>query len=286
MELITNALIKSLEQIMPFIISEDIGTGDITTEALDLDTHHGKAKITVKQDIILCGLPCIEYLLKKNSCNSLESKFKDGDFIPSGEEIVIIKGNLSDILRLERICLNILQQLSGIASLTYQFIQQIPLTNKKTKILDTRKTTLGMRVLEKYAVKMGGGTNHRMGLYDMYMIKDNHIVAAGGISSAVKKILSCQKINKKIEVECKTLKQVKESINLPIQVIMLDNMSLLECKDAMKIIPPHIQTEISGDMTLNKVAKFADLNPDFISVGAITHSSPNVNISMSVENKN
>ena len=273
---------------MPVIISEDIGTGDITTEDLGLASHFGEAEVMARQDMILCGLPCIEYLFKKNSHSLLEikSKFKDGDLVSSGEEIAIIKGGLADILKLERISLNLLQQLSGIASLTYRFVQQIPLPNKKTKILDTRKTTPGMRILEKYAVKMGGGANHRMGLYDMYMIKDNHIVAAGGISPAVKKIVSHQKANKKIEVECKTLEQVRESINLPIQIIMLDNMSLSQCENAMRITPPHIQIEISGDMTLAKVAKFSALNPDFISVGAITHSSPNANISMSIKNKN
>lgn len=270
-----------IKNLIDLALSEDIGSGDITSQALILGSLTGKAVIVAKQQGIITGLE-----VAKKVFQSVDSRIvfkylkKDGERINAGEEIAIIQGKVRSILSAERTALNFLQRLSGIASLTAKYAESVKGT--KAKVIDTRKTTPGMRILEKYAVKMGGGENHRMGLYDMVLIKENHIKAAGGISKAVKKARSkCGK--RKIEVEVRDFKEVIEASLTETDWIMLDNMNVREMEKAVSLIRSanrKIKIEASGGVTLKNVRTIALTGVDFISVGALTHSAPALDLSL------
>jgi nicotinate-nucleotide pyrophosphorylase (carboxylating) len=262
-------------------LSEDLGKGDITSQTLIKDNLTGKAIIIAKQDGIIAGLDVAKTVFKIVDKKTIfQPSKKDGERVKTGDQIAIIRGKVTSLLSAERTALNFLQRLSGIATLTSEYVYQVKGT--RAKILDTRKTTPGLRVLEKYAVKMGGGTNHRMGLYDMILIKENHIKAAGGIGEAMRKARASIK-KTKIEVEVSNLREVIEAVASSPDWIMLDNMNPREMKKAVNIIRsenPGIKIEASGGVSLKNVRKIALNGVDFISVGALTHSAPALDLSM------
>lgn len=269
-----------LEEIIKFGVAEDQPSGDITTDNLDLGNRKVKAKLIAKEDLVLSGKNVFaRAMVELEPMGEFKWYFEDGQTVLRGQTVCLIKGNASGLLKGERLALNLLGHLSGIATYTKIFVQKAAHT--KTKILDTRKTTPLLRELEKKAVRDGGGTNHRMNLSEYVMIKDNHIQAAGGISAAVKKIRSHE--NTPIEVEVSDLDQVKEAVDLKVNRIMLDNMDNEQMRDALKLIPPWIETEASGNITLDRVKSIAELGVNFISVGAITHSAPNADFSLRFE---
>jgi nicotinate-nucleotide pyrophosphorylase (carboxylating) len=280
-----NLDINKIRPIIELALKEDIGSGDITSENLFPDNQIIKAKIISRQQGILCGLDVIKILYEiVNKDIRLISNFKDGDKIKENSISTIVKGPVKDILSTERTVLNFLGRLSGIATLTNQYVERVK--DYKTKILDTRKTTPCLRYLEKYAVRCGGAINHRMGLYDMVIIKDNHIEIAGSIKNAVKKIR--EKIGKDIlvEVEAETLEQVKEILETDANWIMLDNMELETIKKAVKLINNKKIIELSGGIILENIDEIAETGPDYISVGALTHSVKSLNFSMEIKKLN
>lgn len=258
-------------------LKEDMPHGDVTTDSLAVRPKQGEATLKAKMDLVLSGAHVFE-----ETMNFLEPQvrikwhFNEGDFVYKGQNICSIEGNLIQVLKAERTALNFLGRLSGIATLTRQYVKETEGT--KTKILDTRKTTPLLRELEKRAVSHGGGTNHRLNLSDAVMIKDNHIAMMGGITKAVERLR--QHCDLPIEVEATTIEQVKECVSLNIHRILLDNMSNELLTEALKYIPPNIQTEASGNMTLPRIKSVALIGVDFISVGALTHSAPNADVSL------
>lgn len=267
----------TLLELIKAAIREDMPTGDLTTESMGLPPRMGRAKLIAKQDMILSGANCFEQSVHALEPNAkLKWHFEEGDSILNKQIICTIQGDLIQILKAERVALNFLMHLSGIASLTRQFVQKAE--KHGTKILDTRKTTPGYRDLEKRAVVHGGGMNHRMNLSTAILIKDNHIAVMNGISNAVKRVQ--EHTNLPIEVEARTLEDVKECVDLKVHRILLDNMNNELLQRALKIIPSSIQTEASGNMNLERVESVAALGVNFISVGALTHSAPSADISL------
>ncbi|MCX8009653.1 MAG: carboxylating nicotinate-nucleotide diphosphorylase [Ignavibacteria bacterium] len=276
-ELIKDLIKKSLR--------EDIGTGDITTLATIPQKQIGQGVFLCKEAGILAGTDVIKFIVNQFS-STLSVKFfkKDGEKICFKEEFGIISGSLSEILTLERTLLNFLQRMSGVATFTSKFVEKIKGTN--AKILDTRKTIPGWRYLDKLAVKIGGGSNHRFGLYDMFLIKDNHIAIVGGITEAVKRCRDYMKRRNrrfKIEVETKNLDEVKEALDNKVDIIMLDNFSLENILSAVKLISKKCKIEVSGNVNLDTVEAIAKTGVDFISVGAITHSAKALDISLEIK---
>ncbi|MBN2380689.1 carboxylating nicotinate-nucleotide diphosphorylase [candidate division WOR-3 bacterium] len=272
---------EEIAEVVRIVLSEDIGSGDATTLATIPEESCNKAVILCKQEGVFAGMPVVEEVFSQVE-ERIEVDFmvKDSDVISKGQEIARISGPARGILTAERTALNFLQRLSGIATLTSRFVERVQGT--KAKILDTRKTTPGLRVLEKYAVRCGGGYNHRMGLYDMVMIKDNHIAAAGSITNAVKSVLDTHS-DLKIEVECKSLDEVKEALSVGgLDRIMLDNMSLDTMKEAVSLVSGRVELEASGGVTLETVAGIAATGVDYISVGALTHSAKALDISLEI----
>jgi nicotinate-nucleotide pyrophosphorylase (carboxylating) len=208
-------------------------------------------------------------------------KVKDREKFKQRQIIAELKGNTRTMLTGERTALNFLCRLSGIATLTRKFIDQV--SHTKVKIFDTRKTTPNLRILEKYAVKIGGGVNHRFGLYDMILIKDNHIQAAGGITNAIKRAQTGNKAKLLIEVETKNISEVKQALALKVPWIMLDNMNLKQIRQAVKLVRGRAKLEVSGGVNIRKVRKIAETGVDYISVGALTHSAPIIDMSMEFE---
>ena len=257
---------------------EDIGYKDITTDNLPFDKEV-EASIVAKEEGIIAGLEFAkEVFLLVDQNVSFPFSLKDGTYVKKKQEILRIKGRAKSILKGERLALNILQRLSGIATTTNRYVEKIK--DLKTQLLDTRKTTPGFRAFEKYAVSVGGGKNHRFALYDMVMIKDNHIALAGSIKTAVAEIKKRVSPMVKIEVETSNLKEVKEALEANVDVIMLDNMSIEKMKEAVKIINGKALTEASGNITLENIREVALTGVDFISSGAIIHSSKWLDISL------
>jgi nicotinate-nucleotide pyrophosphorylase (carboxylating) len=272
---------SKVKHLIRLALSEDIGKGDLTSEALVGNDLSGKAVIVSKQEGILAGLEAAKLVFQVVDPKIIFRSLKqDGESIKKGDKIALILGRVKSILSAERTALNFLQRLSGIATLTAKYVEQIKGT--KAKILDTRKTTPGLRILEKYAVKAGGGENHRMGLFDMILIKENHVKAAGGVSNAIKKARSKYR-KKRIEVEVRNLNEVREAIQSVPDWIMLDNMKIQEIKKAVRVIRsagPEIKIEASGGINLRNVHRIALAGVDFISVGALTHSAPALDLSL------
>jgi len=275
---------KEIDTIIETALTEDIGSGDITTEAIFNEYQSTSAVIIAKEDGILAGIDVAERVFKRVD---LDVNFKmlvsDGENICRGVNVVRINGDVRSILKAERTALNFLGRMSGIATLTYEFAKRIKGT--EVKILDTRKTAPGLRILEKYAVNAGGGYSHRMGLYDMFLIKDNHIKAAGGLDKAIKRVIEFRKgkrKNFKIEAEAENIEQVKTALSEGVDRIMLDNMNLRMIKKAVEIAKGKIEIEVSGNVNLNNVSEIALLGVDYISIGSITHSAKIVDFSLSI----
>ena len=270
-----------IDKIIEQALLEDIGTGDITTEFIIPSNLKAKGIIKTSEEGVVAGLDIICLVFKKLDPEiCFQSKIKDGKNILPGEVLAKIAGSARTILKGERVALNFLQRMSGIATITSKFCQEVK--DLPVRIVDTRKTTPGLRILEKYAVRMGGGYNHRFGLYDAVLIKDNHIAAAGGIKSAVNSVRKQISHTVNIEVEVENLSQLQEALEMKVDIIMLDNMNLETVKEAVKMVKGEVLIEASGGITLEKVRKIAQTGVDLISVGALTHSVKSLDISMEI----
>ncbi|OGC03571.1 nicotinate-nucleotide diphosphorylase (carboxylating) [candidate division WOR-1 bacterium RIFOXYA12_FULL_43_27] len=273
---------KSLNHLIKKALEEDVGSGDITTNAIVPENKIAKAKIIAKEEGIIAGLPLakLTYEVLDKKVRFI-SKVKDGCRVKSGTVIAEISGPARAILTGERLALNFLQHLSGIATLTNKFKAQSSKCKNKVEILDTRKTMPLWRGAEKYAVACGGGTNHRMGLYDAILIKDNHIAIAGGIEKAICKAQAQAQAKVRIEVEAKRISEVKEAIKIGVDRILLDNMNIKTLKQAVALCKKSkIKTEASGGVNLKNVAAIAKTGVDYISIGALTHSAKALDISL------
>ncbi len=272
-----------IEDFIDNAISEDIGDGDHTSEACIPEDARGKLKLLVKDSGILAGIKVAEMIFRKLDPGMVFSRLlNDGHEIKPGDIAFFVEGNAVALLKSERLVLNVMQRMSGIATKTNKYVRE--LSGLHVKILDTRKTTPGMRMLEKEAVKIGGGENHRFGLYDMILIKDNHIDLAGGIDKAITRAVEYKKKLKKklkIEVEARSINDVKEILRLGnIDRIMLDNFSVKDTKETVKLIGGKYETESSGNITLKNIRAFAECGVDYISVGDLTHHITSLDMSL------
>ena len=269
-----------INELVEKTLSEDIQNGDITTRNIFKDNKNVVAEVIARESMVLCGLEIFQAIFNKltNKVTFTSCEYKDGDEVSAEDTIIKIQCGVIPLLEGERSALNILQWLSGIATLTRKFVQKAA----PVKVLDTRKTTPGLRVFEKYAVKCGGGTNHRFGLYDQVLIKDNHIEAAGSISNAMNHVRNNINQDKKCEIEVKNLEEVQEAINNKADIIMLDNMSFETIQKSVSLINGKSKIEISGGITYEKLAEISKTGADYVSVGALTHSAPAVDISMKI----
>jgi len=259
---------------------EDIGPGDITSEAVIPDEASATAEIIAKQDLVLAGILIIREVFRKlDPWVQFTPLAHDGSKVQSGSIIAQVQGRTRSLLAGERVALNLLQHLSGIATHTAKFVEI--LKGSRAEILDTRKTLPGLRALEKYAVRMGGGRNHRFGLYDGVLIKDNHIEAVGGIKEAVSLAKAGHHLAR-IEVEVENLKDLEEALNAKADIIMLDNMSIADMTEAVRIVNGRVALEASGNVTLDNVREIAETGVDMISIGALTHSVTAADISLKI----
>lgn len=262
-------------------LAEDVGKGDITTSATVGARARGRAELVAKEAMVVAG-----NFVAKRVFEHIDEGLKyrelisDGKRAKKGAVIATVSGRLAGILTAERVALNFLQRLSGIATLTSEFVSR---AGGRVKILDTRKTTPCMRLLERYAVKTGGGTNHRFGLYDAVLIKDNHIAAAGGVPQALKRVRKDTKTRDAfVEIEAKSLKEVREALGCGVDAILLDNMDIKKLKSGVKIIGDKAHTEASGGVTLKNVAAISRTGVESISIGTLTHGARAVDISLRV----
>lgn len=260
-------------------LKEDITSEDVSTNAVMPEDKQGKAELICKEDGIICGLGIFERTFKLlDETSHFETEVKDGDFVKKGQLIGIIYGDIKAILSGERTGLNYLQRMSGIATITKEYMAE--LEGYKTVLLDTRKTTPNMRPFEKYAVTVGGATNHRYNLSDGVLLKDNHIGAAGSITKAIRMAKAYAPFVRKIEIETETLEQVQEALDAGADIIMLDNMSNETMKKAVEMINGRAETECSGNVTKERLKEIAEIGVDFVSCGALTHSAPIMDISL------
>lgn len=269
---------EHIDALVKCALDEDLGAGDITTRNILDENSIWEAEVLAKETLTLCGTEIFRrvFSMLDASCTFSGTIHRDGEEVTSGNMIMSIRGKGITLLEGERTALNILQKLSGIATLTRKFVNRAqPVT-----VLDTRKTTAGLRVFEKYAVKCGGGKNHRFGLYDAVMIKDNHIKAAGGITHAVDRIRDKLAQEKTIEVETTNLQEVEEALAAGVDIIMLDNMATGMIREAVKLVGNRAKIEVSGSVSLERLDELAATGIDYVSVGALTHSAPAVDISM------
>ena len=274
-----------INKLLDLGIEEDINTGDITTESIIPESMNATATMTAKEDGVISGLEIVKMVYDRFQDNVIFTPyFKDGDFVKKGEVILKIEATYPTLLRGERLSLNLFQRMSGIATETARYVKE--LADTSTELLDTRKTAPGLRVLDKLAIKHGGGTNHRMGLYDMAMIKDNHIKMAGGIAKAVEQVRSKIDPSIRIEVETTNLDEVRQAIEAGADIIMLDNMNTETMTEAVGIIKAAdkgIKTEASGNMNIPRLKEVASTGVDYISVGALTHTVKGMDISMNIQ---
>lgn len=277
-------MFRAFKTLLSLALEEDLaGLGDITSQAI-FSAEKSEATLFCKAPGVVAGLPFFVMVFKEiDQAIEVTSLVEDGNSVRAGERVAVLEGKVLSILTGERVAINFLGFLSGIASRTRQFVEALP-KGSHTKILDTRKTLPGYRELSKYAVRMGAGTNHRMGLFDMVMIKDNHIDAAGSLTEAVRKAKERWGDKYRIEVECRTLEDVEEALEARADIIMLDNMSVELAKKALSL-PGREKSlfEASGNMTLDRIKNYGSLGLDFISVGAITHSVESLDYSLKIE---
>ena len=273
---------EQIKKIIEHALAEDIGSGDITTDAIIPETSTSSAVMLAKQELVLAGLEVSrEVFIHLDPAIQFTPYARDGERMRAGTEIARLSGSTRTLLMGERVALNLLQHMSGIATLTAQYVDTIKGT--KAVVLDTRKTLPGLRQLEKYAVRMGGGQNHRFGLYDGVLIKDNHIAVCGGITEPVEKVRKRASHSHKIEVETKTLEEVREALAEKADIIMLDNMQIDTMQEAVKVINGRALVEASGNVTLDTIRAIAETGVDFISSGSLTHSAPAADISMKIK---
>ncbi|WP_294141311.1 carboxylating nicotinate-nucleotide diphosphorylase [uncultured Sanguibacteroides sp.] len=270
-----------IERLIDLAIEEDISTGDITTNAIIPGHSRAIAEMKAKADGVVSGLEIARRVFERFEKDIVWTPLvSDGTPVKKGDIILRIEASYRTLLCGERLSLNILQRMSGIATATAQYMKELSGTH--TQLLDTRKTAPGLRVLDKMAVHQGGGTNHRMGLYDMIMLKDNHIKVAGGIPNAVKQVRANLPLSIKLEVETTNLEEVQEAIDCGADIIMLDNMSNEMMAKAVKMIAGRAKTEASGNMSIPRLKEVAATGVDYISVGALTHSVTALDISMNI----
>jgi|TARA_B110000238_G_scaffold34102_1_gene35234 nicotinate-nucleotide pyrophosphorylase (carboxylating) len=271
-----------LNNAFDFAIKEDIGDGDHSALSCLDHTKRGKAKLLIKQDGIIAGIALAKYLFTYiDSTATVEVLIEDGSKVYPGDIALTVEANAIKLLQAERLVLNYTQRLSGVATSSAEYANMVAHTS--TTILDTRKTTPGLRVLEKWAVSLGGGGNHRMGLYDMIMLKDNHIDFAGGIIPAVngvREYLSARGKTLKIEVETRDLNEVQEALIAGVDRIMLDNFTTMETRKAVALIDHRAETESSGGITKDTLVSYAECGVDYISVGALTHQIKSIDMSL------
>ena len=271
----------AVTRLITMALEEDLGRGDVTTLATIPPDRSAYGNINAKADLTVAGLPLAERILAFVDPHAeVHTFFAEGSAVKKGQVVVEISGNAGAFLTAERTMLNFLQHLSGVATLTRKFVDAIAGT--KCKIIDTRKTLPGFRLLDKYAVTQGGGTNHRMGLDDGILIKDNHIAVCGGVGVAVRRARVQASALLRIEVECTTLAEVQEALDARADIILLDNMSTSQMADAVRLVNGRALLEASGNMSLERVREVAETGVDFISVGALTHSASAVDLSMSM----
>lgn len=269
----------NVDKLIRSALEEDISSEDVTTNSVMPVRTQGTVDLIVKQDGILCGMDVFERVFKLlDPETEVIRKKNDGDEVKSGDLAAVVNGDIRVLLSGERTALNYLQRMSGIATYTHEVASL--LTGTKTRLLDTRKTSPNNRIFEKYSVRVGGGYNHRYNLSDGVLLKDNHIGAAGGVAQAVKMARDYAPFVRKIEVEVENLDMVKEAVEAGADIIMLDNMSHDEMKEAIEIIAGRAQTECSGNVTRENIAKILDLGVDFVSSGALTHSAPIMDLSL------
>ena len=260
-------------------LKEDITSEDVTTNAVMPEAKQGKVDLICKEDGIICGLEVFERVFKLLDENTVfETELQDGDEVKNGDLMGVVKGDIRVLLSGERVALNYLQRMSGIATLTRSLAKE--LEGSRTKLLDTRKTTPNMRPFEKYAVTVGGGYNHRYNLSDGVLLKDNHIGAAGGIRQAVYMAREYAPFVRKIEIETENLEMVSEALEAGADIIMLDNMDDETMKEAVKMIDGRAETECSGNVTKERLAAIREIGVDYVSSGALTHSAPIMDISL------
>lgn len=271
-----------LDRIIENALMEDIHTGDITTLAVVPENNTVSARLTAKEPMVLAGIATAARVFSiLDPAISFTACHNDGVSLERGDMIAQMRGDAALLLQGERVALNLLQRMCGVATITSRYVAAVAGT--RARIVDTRKTTPGLRMLEKYAVRVGGGTNHRTGLYDGVLIKENHIAAAGGITEAVRRARSYIPHTIKIEVETETLAQVREALAAGADIIMLDNMELAAMREAVGVIAGKALVEASGGVNLETVRGIAETGVDIISVGALTHSARAMDISMLLE---
>ncbi len=274
---------QNVTDLMRAALAEDLGdAGDVTTLATVLADSVGQARIVAKANGVLAGSFVVEQVFNLvNPQLKVDVLLEDGNLVEPGQDVITIQGSQRSILTGERTALNFLCHLSGVASLTAQFVKAVD--GPKARILDTRKTNPGMRSLEKYAVRMGGGFNHRSGLFDMILIKENHIAAAGGLTLAVQRCheyLKEHKLSRKIEIETQTLAEVEQAMSQGVDRIMLDNMNVDTIKKAASLVNGQVELEVSGRVNLESVRALAKTGVDFISIGRLTHSPDALDLSL------
>ena len=269
----------NVDQYLWNTLREDITSEDVSTNAVMPEDKQGKAELICKQDGIICGLDIFKRTFELlDETSRFEAYFKDGDSVKNGDLLGIIYGDIKAILSGERTGLNYLQRMSGIATITKEYMSELEGTN--TTLLDTRKTTPNMRPFEKYAVTVGGATNHRYNLSDGVLLKDNHIGAAGSITKAIQMAKAYAPFVRKIEIETETLEQVQEALDAGADIIMLDNMDNETMQKAVEMINGKAETECSGNVTKERLKEIAEIGVDFVSCGALTHSAPIMDISL------
>jgi nicotinate-nucleotide pyrophosphorylase (carboxylating) len=277
-------LTDQVQKLIGMALEEDIGSGDLSTNAIIRDADRAYGLIKAKANGIVCGLPVFKAVFRQLSDGfQLTVHKNDGDLVSPGNIIAEFSGSKRSLLSAERTALNFLQRLSGVATTAYAYVEAIAGTG--CQILDTRKTMPGFRLLDKYAVQCGGATNHRIGLFDRVMLKENHIQVAGGITGAVKMVRDKVPANIEIEVETTNKDEVLEALVNQVDVIMLDNMSLEEMREAVALVAGKCKLEASGGITLANVRAVAETGVDYISVGALTHSVMALDISMIITDK-
>jgi len=270
-----------LDRIIRTALEEDLGSGDITTDAIIGCEAVGKAVLEAREEILLAGLPVFNRTFELLSPEiEIKNHFQDGHLVPAGKRICLLSGSLSAILKAERTALNFVQRMSGIASLTREYVERAGVG--KVRVVDTRKTAPGLRLLDKYAVRMGGGFNHRLGLFDGILIKDNHIVVAGSVAQAVGLARKNAPHTIKVEVEVEDLAGVEEAIKAGADTILLDNMTPDQIREAVVLADGRVMLEASGGINLDNIGEIARTNVDIVSVGNLTHSARAVDVSLEV----
>lgn len=273
-----------LKALIRAALDEDIGPGDVTTGAVLSGNEGGRARAVAKTPLVAAGLRVFrDVFLTLDPALKVDVPSQEGEEARPGDVLASVEGRLAPILTAERVALNLLQRMCGIATLTRRFVQAAAGT--KARIVDTRKTMPGLRILDKYAVRIGGGFNHRFALYDGVLIKDNHIAAVGGIAEAVRRAKGRLPHTLKIEVEVRTMAELEEALRSGVDAVLLDNMDLGQIAEAVRLAAGRVIVEASGNMTLEKVAAVAATGVDLISVGALTHSAPAADISLVVEQR-